>query len=443
MTRNNSIPSWYTAWCVSAWQLIWLTLPTAYQQWIEIILLAEGLDNPAPRVINPSTWTPFVQEDNIIVVPKWENKQPDWNNTKSLDKFMKRVGTWNPISLEFENIPWTAVEYLEKNGFEVFPNSNVLKTIQDRLTEKEAINNWWLETVPYDVVDSEKDIRTFISQHGWISKGFVIKSRKGGYDGHGQAVIKSEDDIEKALILLDASQQHGGVIIEQMIDLESEVSIVAARQADGSIKVLDTIFNIHNNWILNTSILATPEFQESLIWWDIVQKLKEDTIAFLSNWDEYRWIITIEFFISKARKTYVNELAPRTHNSGHATIDSWGTSQNELWMNTISWKTTQIVEATQNVVMKNILTPQALQLYRWWYAGNSFKKFYDYQKLWDDISEIDDQIRKYPFSIPDWVKSRKVWHVNFTWATVDKLLWKLKAWTIWKAEFLRDVWRLR
>ena len=387
---------------LSAWQLAQLSLESATKKWIQVTLLGDKEWSPAWKMINPVTWVPFVLPKNNIIVPKLPNWSPDWTDEKTLDLLAENLWSTDvPITTEWENIPAETAEYLENLWFSVYPNSQILRTIQDRFTEKEAIKNKWLETAPFWVVNSQEDIESFISEHWWFESWYVLKTRKWWYDWHGQQRIKTKDDIEEAFWKLKSAKWW--LIIEKMIDLSLEVSVIVARDRHWNIWNLEPILNIHEWWILRTSVTSAPIPKE------LKEKLTESAKKLISNWWDYVWILTIEFFIDKDWEIYVNELAPRTHNSWHATLDNGWTSQNDLWMDAISGRTINIVNWTRKVVMQNLLTPWSLFLYRILASENSWIKFYDYLKL----SENDNWL---------WTAIRKVWHANILGDRVNDMI---------------------
>lgn len=370
---------------------------------IEVILLADKLWSPAWKLINPKTWEPFVNSENNIIVWKTENWSPDWFDIRSLNLLAERLwDTSNPITTEWENIPWEVADHLERLWFTVFPNSKILTTIQDRLTEKESITSRWLNTVPYWKVDSLKDIHKFIWDNWWFDTQYILKTRRWWYDWHGQERIKSKENIELAYWRLMGI--NGWLIIEKMIKLKQEASVIVARDMHWNIWNLEPILNIHDKWILRRSITSAPISQE------LKNKLTTYARNLITNWQEYVWILTVEFFIDESWEIYVNELAPRPHNSWHATLDNWWTSQNDLWMNAISWRVLSVVNWTKTIVMDNLLTPGSLEFYRLLSYRNSTLKFYDYLKL-----EKNDWL---------WTDVRKVWHVNYIpWWNWDWVLY--------------------
>lgn len=435
---------------LSAWQLAQLDLRYATQRWIEVVLLASSENDPAVRLINPRTWEPFVKEENVIVVPKTEDWKPKWFDEASLEKLMEHA--WDrtiPITTEWENIPAEVAEYLEKNWFTVYPNSQILRTIQDRLTEKQAIEQKWLETVPYSIIKNETDIHNFITWHWWFGKPwYVLKTRKNWYDWHWQARIACEKDVSDTFDKLRWGKWW--LIIEKMIDLDFEASVIIAKDRHWSVKFLPPIYNIHNWWILNQSIVPAP------IDPNIEKELTSQAVKLMSRWESYVWILTVEFFVDNNWKIYVNELAPRTHNSGHATLNYGWTSQNDLWMDAVSWRTLQVIDWTRAIVMQNILTQADLayqtllynaiesKLWDWftiweiwdifWVNLNWINEWnlYDYLKAWGKISP----------NLNRW-KERKMWHVNMELTDeMSALIGEIRAWCKSREELLYQVSKL-
>ena len=439
-------------WCFSDGQLIQLALKAAYKRGVEIILLASKEDCPWALLINPETWESYVKEENIVIVDTklWPDSKKilNWRDEAALDKFAELIWAGNVASLEWENIPWESVEYIEKKWINVYPGSYVLKTIQDRHTEKQAIKKYGLSVVPYapietdDIMEAWIQISNFIGENWWFEQsGFVLKSRRDGYDGHGQQKIISLDDFKAAGELFEKSKNNGGVIIEKMIDLDFEASVVVSKDVNGNITSLEPVFNIHKDDILQSSIALTDEHIDSLIPSETAKKLKQQAEDLITNWEDYTWILTVEFFIAKDGEIYVNEVAPRTHNSGHATIDNGGTSQNDLWMNALSWTTQDLVRATRNVVMKNLLTPWILQYYRELDANGQLPsdiEFYDYLKLAvDDSTESSKD-----FTVSDWEKARKVGHINIIWDRIDKFIEQFKNKELDREQFLQEIFKM-
>ncbi|MDG1708649.1 MAG: 5-(carboxyamino)imidazole ribonucleotide synthase [Emcibacteraceae bacterium] len=235
-----------------------------------------------------------------------------YEDKDALRKFASQVDV---VSYEFENIPVETVETLAKVT-NVFPNSKVLQVSQDRLTEKTFINDLGIETAPFKAVSSLEDASKGLNEIGYPA---VLKTRRFGYVGKGQAIVKSEADLAKAWEALNSNQ----VIIEGFIDFDIEISVIAARGQDGKIKCFTPVENEHKNHILDLSI-APARLSE-----DILLSAIEKATKIIKNID-YVGVLTVEFFVSKNEpKLRVNEIAPRVHNSGHWTIEACPTSQFE------------------------------------------------------------------------------------------------------------------
>lgn len=415
------------------WQLSQLALEDAFKKDIEIILLASKEENPSSLLINPSTGEPFIKKENTIIVPKLENWKPNWADERSMEAFMKLIPSWTPWTFEFENIPAENAELMEQNWYEVFPNSTVLRTIQDRSTEKAKINSLWGNTVPYTEVNNTNEIEKFIREYWPIENWFILKSRRDWYDWHWQTTIRNREDIQRAFDSLKEAKNNGWIIIEKMIDLDFEASVILSRDRHWNIRALAPSYNIHDWWILRTSITPAPINPE------IEKKLIERATKLLENWPDYVWILTIEFFVWKGGEIFENELAPRTHNSGHATLDTWWTSQNELWLNTVSWRTTELVEWTRAVVMKNILMEDLLTYYRVYNNRKvlhpNYMKFYDYLKVKDETNDSTLPMFSTPHMFNDnpWVKPRKFWHVNIYNNEISRMIEAVR-------EGRKDIW---
>ena len=253
---------------------------------IETIIYTDFLDSPAVHFSNNH----FIS---------------DYNDLSKIDEFINECDV---ITYEFENIPYETLKHINKK-LKVFPSPSVNNIIQDRLTEKNFINKLDIDTVPFlevsDIKLSKIDEAIFPA---------ILKTRRMGYDGKGQSII---NDLRS---LTDIKQDT--YILEKKIDLKQEISVVTVRYQDESLFSYLPIDNTHKDQILFKSI--SPAF--------INQDLKLKALM----WSEkiiksldYIGVICVEFFIDKNDKLYANEIAPRVHNSGHLTIESYNISQFE------------------------------------------------------------------------------------------------------------------
>ncbi len=218
------------------------------------------------------------------------------------------------ITYEFENVPVEAVKFLEKH-VPVYPPAKALEFSQDRLTEKSLFRTLNITVPDFYEVNTLEDLQQALSHTNQMG---VLKTRRMGYDGKGQAVIRSEADAVAAWQEL----QGQALILESFVPFEREVSIISVRTQKGEIKVYPLVENHHRDGMLRKSIASAPNLSSELqqqaetYAWRILEEL------------EYVGVLAIEFFV-KDNELTTNEMAPRVHNSGHWTIEGALTSQFE------------------------------------------------------------------------------------------------------------------
>ncbi|WP_296201702.1 5-(carboxyamino)imidazole ribonucleotide synthase [Psychrobacter sp. UBA3962] len=240
------------------------------------------------------------------------------------------------FTLEFENTPAETVARLKqlsesgkKQG--MFPPPQALEVAQDRLSEKSLFNELDIKTVPFMSVSSKAELKAASDQLGLP---LVLKTSRGGYDGKGQFVVKTEADITEAWKTLgDAVSGKGNLtptpaplIAEGFINFSREVSIIATRAQDGSIRTYDLVENNHHTGILATS--HAPAVGTS----HLLPEAKKAIETLMTHLD-YVGTMALELFVSKDENgkdvILANEIAPRVHNSGHWSIEGAVTSQFE------------------------------------------------------------------------------------------------------------------
>ena len=207
------------------------------------------------------------------------------------------------ITFEFENIPARSVELLS-NKVACYPPANALAVAQDRLNEKNLFRQLDIETAPFEPVETLEQLQTAMKSIGYPA---ILKTRREGYDGKGQAVLRSEADLENAWQTMMGKP----AIVEGFVRFDREVSIIAARNVSGETAYYPLTENSHREGILRTSV-ATEN--------DPRQKLAEQYIGKLLNEMNYVGILALELF-QVGDKLLANECAPRVHNSGHWTQD--------------------------------------------------------------------------------------------------------------------------
>tara|TARA_Y100001970_G_scaffold68675_4_gene87521 strand:+ start:16416 stop:17537 length:1122 start_codon:yes stop_codon:yes gene_type:complete len=245
------------------------------------------------------------------------------------------------ITYEFENIKLDSVQYIEKYRT-VFPSSKVLSISQNRILEKEFLNNNKIPVAEFKLVNNEKDIIKFCENFNFP---VVIKTATEGYDGKGQKIIKSFDDISSSFN--EISKKKTKIIIEKFIDFDKEVSVICSRDISGKIISFPISENIHVNHILDKSIVPAR------ISIDLEKKIN-NLAEIVVNQLELIGLICIEMFVL-GEKIFINEIAPRPHNSGHYTLDACDISQFDQIVKILLDLPTTKPKLLSPVVMFNLL----------------------------------------------------------------------------------------
>ena len=217
------------------------------------------------------------------------------------------------LTIEIEAVNEDALEELEHLGKQVYPSAKALRTIKDKGKQKLFYRNNDFPTAPFELFENKGSIIKGLNT-GQLNYPFVQKLRFGGYDGRGVEVISSEQDLHK---LFDAPS-----VVEKKVEIHQEIALIAARNCQGQIAVFDPvemIFNPHANLV---DYLFCPA-QISSTLHDLAVKLAIRLIAGL----EVVGLLAVEFFIDHNQNLWINEIAPRPHNSGHHTIEACYTSQ--------------------------------------------------------------------------------------------------------------------
>ena len=232
----------------------------------------------------------------------------DYLNTNSLNTIIENCDV---CTTEFENIPYKTLEILEKK-IKVYPNSNALKISQNRILEKNFMQNLKIPTTNFYEINSENDLSEIKNINDWP---YIIKTSTFGYDGKGQAVVNNFKELNKAYKNLKSNS----FVLEKKVNLKMEVSQVACCYPDGII-LLPISENTHINNILHKSKVPA---EISINSEEEIHKITTKITKSLN----YIGILCVEFFISKSGDIMVNEIAPRTHNSGHYSIEGCSESQ--------------------------------------------------------------------------------------------------------------------
>lgn len=242
------------------------------------------------------------------------------------------------ITYEFENIDADILKELV-NDYYVPQGAETLLTLQNRETEKRTVKSSGASVVPFERAYSVEDVEAFIKNYDFP---VVVKSSTGGYDGKGQYYIDSFEALHETEIPFEASD----FIVEKYLELEREVSLTVARSEKGQIITFPLQENLHRDQILYRTIApARLDYTDEAV--KAVTKIME-TLHFAG-------VFTVEFFIDKKGSLYVNELAPRPHNSAHHTIESCNISQFDAHILAVANQPLPEVYQHQDAVMMNLL----------------------------------------------------------------------------------------
>ncbi|MCX7876334.1 MAG: 5-(carboxyamino)imidazole ribonucleotide synthase [Melioribacteraceae bacterium] len=302
-------------------QLARMSALQAYKLGYEIAILEKTINSPAGQL----THKEFV----------------GWvDDYKLLKKFSLSSSI---ITLENEFVDYHQLEFLEQLGKKVIPSSKTISLIQDKFIQKETLKKNKIPVAKFIKINinSEYDDYTKI-----LGKKFVIKSRKLGYDGYGNFIVKSESSFKEGIEKL--SKRHSELYAEEFIDFKKELAIIVVRNSK-EIKTYPVVETIQKNNICH--LVIAPAILNN----ELIKKVKSIAIKCVKAVNGFG-VFGIEFFLTKENKILVNEMAPRTHNTGHYTIEACVTSQFENHIRSIldlPLGSTEMVD--KSAVMINLL----------------------------------------------------------------------------------------
>ncbi len=259
---------------------------------LDVHVFTPESDSPASRVA-ARTW-----------VAKWDDEA-------ALKDFAASI---KAATIEFENVPVAASDLIERHGKPMRPNSRTLARAQDRLAEKLFFREIGIEPAPFEQIDGPDDIQPALDRLGGNG---VLKSRFSGYDGKGQVRLKG-----KAPTSAWADVGGGPSVLEAWIAHDREISVIAARSANGAFVAFDPPENDHSGGILRRSVFPSSAPKAVL---DEALRMAST----LADALDYVGVLALELFITTDGKLLANEFAPRVHNSGHWTQDACRTGQFE------------------------------------------------------------------------------------------------------------------
>ena len=282
------------------------------------------------HVLSPDTDTPTGQVADVEI-------KADYLDLDAIAAFAKAVRV---VTFEFENVPVETIEVAERY-VPVRPGGHVLYTTQNRLREKSTLRDAGLPVTPFAEVRSLGDLEAAMDGLGCPA---VLKTAAWGYDGKGQVVIRQKEEAAAAWSQLKTDE----AILETFIPFERELSIVAARGADGRFVQYGPMENRHQNHILDVTICpaSVPE--------EVSREAVEITRAVFEHLDVVG-VLCVEFFLTKEHQLLINELAPRPHNSGHLAVDAHITCQFEQQVRSVCGLPLGSAAQLRPAVMANLL----------------------------------------------------------------------------------------
>jgi 5-(carboxyamino)imidazole ribonucleotide synthase len=287
----------------------------------------------------------------------------EYGNKDKIYEFAKKVDV---ITYEFENIPYDTLNELNKLK-PVSPKPSVNRLIQHRLAEKDFINKLNIRTTRYAHVESKEDLLPLSD----FLPG-ILKTTTMGYDGKGQFPIKNLDQIDSLNINFENEY-----ILEKLVKLKKEISVIITRFSNNKYEIYEPIENTHEDQILRHSKIPA----------EISEKLSEQSkewAILIAEELKYIGTLCVEFFIDRNDNLYVNEIAPRVHNSGHLTINAYNVSQFENHVRAVCSLDQIPLKKISNAEMINLIGDQIVK-YRDNPKVNDNQFLFDYLKK--DIKE--------------------------------------------------------
>lgn len=338
-------------------------------------------------VLDPTPNSPCGQVSDIEITAEYSN----------IEAIKQLAKVSDVITYEFENIDVNALEYLDEHSY-LPQGSELLKLTRNRLTEKTAIQNLGIKVAPFRLVENEEQFSEAVTKIGLPA---VLKTTTGGYDGKGQVVLRSEEDFVEALELVKKQQ----CILEGWVPFEKELSIIVARNSNGEVSTFPIAENVHINQILHTS--SVPANTSTLVIETAENYAKKVASSF-----HLVGVLAIELFVTEDEQVYINELAPRPHNTGHYTMEAVETSQFKQHIRAVCNLPLGNTELLKPVVMVNILGEHVEEVL--------------------NVMQNDSTLNVHLYGKEESKKGRKMGHINIMAASTELAMQKVKELGIWE-----------
>ena len=306
---------------------------------IQSIIYSDDRDAPAQNFCNEFIYGKY--DDKVLIYD-----------------FVKKA---NVITYEFENIPFETLNEISKSK-NVYPKPSINRLIQHRLAEKDFVNKLNIRTTRYVSIEKKSDLDSLED----FLPG-ILKTTTMGYDGKGQYPIKKLEEIDN--LNIDFSNEY---ILEKLVKLKKEISVIITRFGNNKYEIYEPIENTHENQILKKSKIPA-EISDKLI------ELSKNWSLQIAEELKYIGTLCVEFFIDRNDNLYVNEIAPRVHNSGHLTINAFNVSQFENHVRAVCSLEQIPIKKLHNAEMINLIGNQ-ISDYRENLKLKDNQFFFDYQK---------------------------------------------------------------
>ena len=258
------------------------------------------------------------------------------------DALARFAGSCAVVTCEFENVPAETLQAAAR-AVPVFPGAKSFAVAQDRLVEKDFVTGLGVSVAPYVRVDSLEDLRAALPR---VRVPALLKTRRFGYDGKGQVLIRGEDEISAALEAIG----HAPALVEGIVPFEREISVIVVRGRDGAMRFYDVVENVHQDGILAISRAPARIAQASAVEARTIAGKIAEALGHVG-------VLCVEMFERTGEKPelIVNEFAPRVHNSGHWTLDACLVSQFESHIRAICGWPLGETSRHSDAVMTNLI----------------------------------------------------------------------------------------
>ena len=268
-----------------------------------------------------------------------------YDDLDALKRFAESVDV---ITFEFENLPADSLALLESLK-PVRPGAGILALSQDRVLEKSFLNATGITTAPWVQVETLAELEAAAQKLGLPA---VLKTTRLGYDGKGQALLRTPEDLAPAFARLSPKP----LILEGFVDFGAELSVMVARGLDGMVVSFDPVENRHKHHILDLTLAPAPFAPDILADATALARRIAEKLELIG-------LLGVEMFLAADGKVVVNEIAPRPHNSGHWTMDACPCSQFELHIRAVTGLPLLPAFRHSDAVMKNLIGPEDMALW--------------------------------------------------------------------------------